>query len=577
VRHATNAHRERELKTVHDFAAARSMAAQERKRQERERELACLEAQIVEDFTTGHLFARRKAQAALDQCAAQSASEEKDFVEVASELQTDIAALSEEEAVRTSEIRAADAQVAHLPGAIQRAKAENDRLDAAILEMERQFMLQFKEQEDEWNAAKAVHRAQDAQFTKASSWFTKHLGYWSLRSEFLEVTTYATSMYTTAARLRRESEQCEITEWIRGAVMAMAGNAVVLSSQRQKDKGWAVAKKAVSSKSLPRAGSATPSAASGVPESPGSPKPPPPKNRPSVPREGSVAAAEGDGGTPSVDREGSSASVASRAGEDPAPAAAAAAGPARSDRRAQQASLYDQPSLLGEIGTYAQVGCAMLKYGRSGSPHYRVFYVLTTDAAGPRLCWEDQDSGRRTGSNSSIELRAVQKVYLGQFTDVFKRLPSSESFYCSFSLLYVHKQQMRTLDVCADTEAEFEAWVIAICSATKLSPHFPEKLLNVEVMPGASQLLPQDIDFCGTWHIPPQLFVTTRNRLEEIIKRRKGAAVRMTPGDVRFFAQIDIFRACALWRRFRELGLVEPSLPKLYWYLDYQDTGSLSA
>ena len=554
VKYASNSQREKELRAIHDFAAARSMAAQEAKKAERERELASLSQTIVEQSTASHLAARARAQASLDHVIVQGASEEKDFVEVSSELSEEIASLSAEAEGRARELTLSRAQMDHLPGAVERARAEVARLEAAVLAMEQKFMAEYKEAEDEWAAVKAEHRRQDERFARDSAWFDKHFGYWSTRCEFLATTTYATSVFTIAAALRRESEMCEISEWIRQAVMAMAGNAVALSQK-------AIGAKKPSMRpapATPRAGSVASNASSVV----SSVRPPPPRVLPSGTGAGSPSTSPPPSSGPGGEGEAAASTTPSeqtRVVEAP-----------RHPR--QQASLYDQPTLLGEIDTYAQVGCAMLKYGRSGSPHYRVFYILTTDAAGPRLCWDDQDSGRRLGLGSSIELKSVQKVYLGQSTEVFKRQPNPETFYTSFSLMYVHKQQLRSLDISADTDAEFEAWVIAICAATKLSPIFPEKLENVEVMPGAAHLLPQDLAYCGAWHIPPQLFVSTRNRIEEMVKRRKGHAVRMTPGDFRFFAQIDIFRACALWRRFREHGIVELSMSKLYWYLDFEDS-----
>mmetsp|Transcript_12114 Transcript_12114/g.48750 ORF Transcript_12114/g.48750 Transcript_12114/m.48750 type:complete len:602 (+) Transcript_12114:67-1872(+) len=101
-------------------------------------------------------------------------------------------------------------------------------------------------------------------------------------------------------------------------------------------------------------------------------------------------------------------------------------------------------------------GGTLLKCGRSGSPHFRVFTIskdLTT------LTWT---SPKKNSNETSIPMRDVKELKIGQTTAVFAKNPLPEYAQFSFSLIYTAAGQVRTLDVVCKDKAEFDVWAIGL-------------------------------------------------------------------------------------------------------------------
>ncbi|GMH35195.1 hypothetical protein BSKO_03063 [Bryopsis sp. KO-2023] len=118
------------------------------------------------------------------------------------------------------------------------------------------------------------------------------------------------------------------------------------------------------------------------------------------------------------------------------------------------ASVSGGPShQVEEYWTAAVKGTSLLKFGRRGSPHMHFFRLSEDNCA---LQWES-----RNGRVRRVPLSSVHKVVQGQQTDVFIKSRSRQTRSMadlSFSLLYRHRSEERTLDLVCKDQEEFDLW-----------------------------------------------------------------------------------------------------------------------
>lgn len=556
LRGMTNAARDKLLKQYHEPVREECRQAMDAKQQRQNEELAAEGAAFKTNLLESHKAARERLEHHLREQAAVKERDAKDFHEAEAELLEDIGKDEREVQVLTSERESLSAVHKRAPTELRNMDEEIDRLEAQGIEMDRRFMALHQDEESNWAAHQQQHQKQETQWAGSSN-FAKHCV--SARELRLSFATSKLNNYRFAveeAHAKRDYERSEITQWIQKAVLTIARNAVQHSIRNA----------AAAAASSAGTGAAANGELRRIPST-----------RPVV------RSAAAGGSSQHADPNNSNANNSNASAQQTQPSTRPAA-----PRRAGS-TLYDKPSLVNDIKEYIQDGAEMLKYGRSGAPHYRYFYTLTTDQEGVRLCWDDADDKRRLGTGGSVVLKSVSRIILGQYTQVFQRLTGTSKFYQSFSVEYIEKQKSRTLDVVCDTEAEFESWVIGVAVLAKKNPMFGAPMPNVEMLPGASALNPQDLTFCALWHIQPQLFAGTKGKIEELRLQRQQAVARalenrtkdfklpplmpfrMTPGDLRIRVQLDIFRACALWKRFEELGLVENPLDRLYTYIAFEE------
>ena len=103
-------------------------------------------------------------------------------------------------------------------------------------------------------------------------------------------------------------------------------------------------------------------------------------------------------------------------------------------------------------------GAALLKFGRSGEPHFRQFSL---DPDCEYLRWV---SDKKTTVDSRVLLCSCMLLE-GQSTEVFRRQPRPDLDNVSFSLLYDapgRRGASRTLDVVCKDRQEYETWVTAL-------------------------------------------------------------------------------------------------------------------
>jgi len=255
--------------------------------------------------------------------------------------------------------------------------------------------------------------------------------------------------------------------------------------------------------------------------------------------------------------------------------------PMRNEEDADQSYLmgiYDAENLVHDILKYLQSGTMLLKHGRVGKPHFRRFFV-SEDLRD--LCWVDPD--RPHQGRSSIAITDITSIVMGQYSKVFRRNQTEMTepeFYVSFSL--VLRGGKRTVDVVADTPSEFEAWLIGIASMLNLEPMWG-KPLDLSSEEGVGRLDVEEREHCSRYHITPQLYL----KLKEVVSARReevrtsiklydgdmakvtkavggihppaidrAGALYMTKGELRYVANIDIFRTCVIWTLFQRRKLI---------------------
>ncbi|CUG10212.1 kinesin, putative [Bodo saltans] len=514
--------RERELKALYgESSLAASRAAQEGRKEELQKMLDDLHAAESGTLVGGYKQVRQRVETMLTEAATSRRNDETEVREVMAEIQQQVVEAQEALAQLESDHIRLEPKKTSLPPTLAEMSSLIVVLDEQIVEMERKVFEANREHDESWTDAQRTHALQQTQWASSSKFADGCLSVWSLRSAYARARSDNIALMLQTSNTKHESETADVTHWIRSAVVRIARNAVATAISRAR-----------------RAPSTRPAARSVA---------------------GSKAGSTSDlNSTRRSDPEG-----------DLTPSNGDEATEVKRATTKRRGTLYDQPTLIKEILAYVQYGCTILKYGRSGAPHYRTFYIITNDEEGSRLCWDEEDDGRRLGKGSSITLASVTAVLLGRSTPVFARIPGMEGYYNSFSLEYVSKQQTRTLDLVCDTDAELESWVIAICYLTKKNPIFA-KPLTLQTYNATSQLDMNEVQMCSEWHIPPDVFMSCKRRVLEAKQRTKNLAVKMSPGDVRMLTQLDIFRSSAVWRHFESTGLVENPFDRLYSYLEFE-------
>eukprot|EP01094_Clydonella_sp_ATCC50884_P028437 TRINITY_DN8529_c0_g1_i1.p1 TRINITY_DN8529_c0_g1~~TRINITY_DN8529_c0_g1_i1.p1 ORF type:complete len:632 (+),score=133.57 TRINITY_DN8529_c0_g1_i1:274-1896(+) len=112
------------------------------------------------------------------------------------------------------------------------------------------------------------------------------------------------------------------------------------------------------------------------------------------------------------------------------------------------------------------VGATMLKAGRSGAPHFRVFKLQDDFQT---LQWT---SPKKKADQSTVDLADVKEIRLGQKTQVFQRNKVPEYENVSFSLIYAD----RSLDIVCKDKEEFDVWVTGLRTLA-FEPETVESLL----------------------------------------------------------------------------------------------------
>lgn len=251
-------------------------------------------------------------------------------------------------------------------------------------------------------------------------------------------------------------------------------------------------------------------------------------------------------------------------------------------------AVYDSLTLVQDVTKYLKAGTIMIKHGRIGSPHPRLFWVSSV-VNKTALLWVDPDK-RSASAKTNVPLTDICSVILGPFSKVFKRNPignENKDFFLSFTLTL--RDDSRTVDIVAPTLPDFEAWVLGISHMAHVDP-FWGKRLTLPNDQFTARLSEQEKALCETSYIFPSAYVAVKDRIVDLRDEvrqhlrlfgnnaeqafvalggihlpqvnHKGA-ILMTKGELRHYCSaynIDIFRVCEIWRVFNSQDLVyDPS------------------
>jgi hypothetical protein len=246
-------------------------------------------------------------------------------------------------------------------------------------------------------------------------------------------------------------------------------------------------------------------------------------------------------------------------------------------------TVYDSSTLVHDVTKYLKAGTVMLKHGRSGKPHNRLFWIATVSFR-VELIWVDPDN--KTGSRSSIPLSDVSYVSLGACSKVFKRHPipqAHKDFFLSFTIGL--KDGGRTLDIVTSTLPDFEAWTIGICHLVQVDPHWG-RALDISREEGVKLLSTAERDLCAQNVITPLDYLKVKEKVlkirDEVLMHLRlfgndpeqayvslggihlpqvsdKGAILMTKGELRYHCSpfnLDIFRVCKMWRVLADQNIV---------------------
>lgn len=269
------------------------------------------------------------------------------------------------------------------------------------------------------------------------------------------------------------------------------------------------------------------------------------------------------------------------------------------NRRPRHLSSFDDPALLTRVTAYMDMGASLTKLDRYGRPHARWFYLSQRNNR-LLLCWDESHHGPGLTGGGRVYLDAVVKITLGRSSPAFRKYALHErkgevgDFCTSFTLAYhtrAHKRQLKFVDVMCRDRAEMETWVVGLAQLAGVFPCFegmrqpigPEDGDEEEAAVTGSaaaanadaaaaeeaqkELSVVEMMLCRSWHIPAQTMLHTRREIETRRRRHQPGRLRLSPGELRDRTGLDIFRASALWLHFSREGSVVNPFKELHCYV----------
>eukprot|EP00762_Andalucia_godoyi_P001071 ANDGO_02109.mRNA.1 hypothetical protein ABB37_05528 len=216
------------------------------------------------------------------------------------------------------------------------------------------------------------------------------------------------------------------------------------------------------------------------------------------------------------------------------------------DAEMQDKKLKD---LVEKVILFLQHGTNLTKYRPFSKPGEKHFF-LSSDCKSLCFCdVRDWDAAMSVGpgkerdkyvarSLKSVNLEEVRLFVLGQYSPLFAKWGvsfGSPEFYRSFSLYYGKSKQ--TLDVVADSDTDFEAWLIGLSSLVPVQPKWGSGI-DVSHEPCFFELQDDEVDLCQSCHISPYFYKEAKTAVLEHFNT-KGY---VTKYDMRIVTGMDVLR-----------------------------------
>lgn len=248
--------------------------------------------------------------------------------------------------------------------------------------------------------------------------------------------------------------------------------------------------------------------------------------------------------------------------------------------------------LTEQVIQYLEHGCQLTKIPSKGSARKR-YYFIGDDRK--KLCCceldEAQNVAARRKASTVFLFKDFRRIILGQFTPQFDHFgrggrkgpdlddeegaynPNSTEiitpqnvgkyFYRSFS---IELRKGKTLDVVADTDSDFEAWIVALRRLLGARADW-EKVLDdkrgaaadppptidwgeplvVAGRPGAERLSKDELQLCARHHVTPAQYLAAK---AEVLARAQAQSGFVTVYDVRTLSSLDLLRSKEVYDYF---------------------------
>lgn len=260
-------------------------------------------------------------------------------------------------------------------------------------------------------------------------------------------------------------------------------------------------------------------------------------------------------------------------------------------------SAFDDPQLFTRVTAYMDMGASLIKVDRTGHPRPRWFYLAQKEDR-LLLCWDESRRGANLSGGGHVYLDAVEKIILGRSSPGFLKYASvaentaadAKADACnSFTVVYhsrANHRDFKFVDVICPNKNEMETWVVGLGHCAGVLPIFEdarqpgdtaadEHNQQMENGEAAAEMTmtAQEAVLSRMWHIPADVLLKTRHEVDMRRLRHHSGRLRLTPGELRDLTGLDIFRASALWCHFEKVGWVSNPTRQLRCFANLDEFG----
>eukprot|EP01065_Artemidia_motanka_P021536 TRINITY_DN2576_c0_g1_i1.p1 TRINITY_DN2576_c0_g1~~TRINITY_DN2576_c0_g1_i1.p1 ORF type:complete len:815 (+),score=226.22 TRINITY_DN2576_c0_g1_i1:594-3038(+) len=243
--------------------------------------------------------------------------------------------------------------------------------------------------------------------------------------------------------------------------------------------------------------------------------------------------------------------------------------------------------LVEQILVYLDHGCTMTRVFLPGGDSiklHRNFVRVERERSLLTCCTVDgRGLPNKEDYEELLELKDIKDIKLGQYVGSFQALPESaqpdpdgglsprragdpgsvvdeitveslpKHFYRSISLRVGRE---RYLDLVADTDTDFEAWIVALHRLTRIDPQWGDglDLSDAAKFPRSSLLSPAELEMCSRNHITPQRYLDAKSA---ILSEPSQPRLYLTLYDVRMLSECDLLHSQKLFEFFHAQKWIE--------------------
>eukprot|EP00756_Hemistasia_phaeocysticola_P000459 Hpha_TRINITY_DN10320_c0_g1::TRINITY_DN10320_c0_g1_i1::g.116094::m.116094/K10396/KIF5; kinesin family member 5 len=166
------------------------------------------------------------------------------------------------------------------------------------------------------------------------------------------------------------------------------------------------------------------------------------------------------------------------------------------------------------------------------------------------------DGGAKMGRRGKLGLTAdpdktLEKDPDDEFADELTVQNVQDNFYRSLTLQFGRESY---LDLIADNEMDFEAWIVALHKLTRIDPLWAEPMDIDTGFPRSKELNEEEAEMCEENHITPEKYLEAK---EGLLVKPSVPRMYLTLYDVRSLSECDLFHSQKIFEFFHEQGWIE--------------------